>query len=97
MMKCNECYYGRYADVCLLTKQIIPVEDCSRFKEICCDCESEAEVIYRGYHYCIDCVMEQFDLEESTTISYYKDGEFLGDSDDMHEVIENLSSEIEFI
>lgn len=63
----------------------------------CCsssECLGEAEYKYNNKLYCVNCLFEELDVEQCTTIEYYKDGEYLGSEDDIVEVIENLNEDI---
>lgn len=53
--------------------------------------------IYQGEGYCSQCIIEKFNVEESTTTYYYLDGRELGSDDDIDEVVINLSDDIEEI
>ena len=56
-----------------------------RFKcNICGDC---ANYIFNDRYYCLDCLLNKFNCESSTTTHYFLDGEYLGSDDDIDKVI----------
>lgn len=62
-----------------------------------CECEDKAEYKYNGKYYCSGCLLNEFDVEESTTTHYQLHGEYLGSDDDLEEVMLNLDEGIESI
>lgn len=99
---CENCYWyfgkdgykGKYC-ACHDDKQ---KDICDRYKMECQECETEqATYKYEGKNYCTACLLEKFELETYTVTQYYNYGEYLGDSDNIDEVIKNLDGDIEEI
>ena len=44
---------------------------------------------------CTNCLLKEFEVEESTITHYYVRGEYIGSDEDMDEVILNLDDDIE--
>lgn len=94
--KCDNCYWKDYKNKFCINKESRPCENiCNRHSFICEG--SNGDYKYKGKHYCGECILSIFDVEESTTTHYYHNGEYLGDSDDFNEVISNLDRDIESI
>lgn len=62
-----------------------------------CKCGDIAQYNYKGKRYCSECILKKFEVEECIEIDYYLDGEYLGNSDDIDEVIRNIDDDIERI
>ena len=94
---CENCYWklDNYSRWCCNNKEK-PKENVCKEHNFKCKCGNEAGYKYNGKVYCSDCVLKEFGVEECTTTEYYLDGEFLGTSNDIDEVIEILD-EIEVI
>lgn len=58
-----------------------------------CECGDIATYRYKDKNYCAECLLKEFDVEENKIIEYYLDGEYLGNSDDINEVIDNLEDD----
>lgn len=63
---------------------------CEEHNFICKSCGGIATYKYKGEFYCSDCVIGQFDVEEETVTRYYLNGEYIGNSDNFDEIIDNL-------
>lgn len=87
-------YKGRYC-ACHDDKQ---KDICDRYKMKCQECETDqATYKYGGKYCCTECLLEKFELETYTVTQYYNYVEYLGDSDNIDEVIKNLDGDIEEI
>lgn len=91
--KCSNCYFIRRG-TCLLNETPIL---CKCFERVCDECTEKAEYSYEGLSYCTDCMLEHFDVEETKITHYYHDGMYLGSSEELDDVIKNLSEEIKEI
>lgn len=93
---CHFLYHSNLNEVYFCAKHKAnkekPKEVCEYHGLSCHKCSCEAEFIYNDDMYCLGCLLEENDVEECTTTSYYVDGEYLGADDDMDEVLENLSN-----
>lgn len=99
MKNCDNCYWKNYKDKFCFDKEYKPVENvCDKHSFLCEKCDSsDAEYKYKGVHYCSECIINAFGVEESTVTHYYHDGEYLGNDEDFNEVISNLNIDIEFL
>lgn len=96
MKSCDNCYWADKTGGCFFHTDKPPA--CNDHDYICCECEGEkAEYKYNGKHYCTECILKEFGVEEYIVTHYYKDGEQLGSDDDTEEVISNLNSGIEIL
>lgn len=97
---CENCYWKGFRDKWCVYSQEQPEEcTCNYHDFTCFECESEnSSYKYKGKYYCNDCLLKQFNVYEEEVTNYYsEDGEFLGSSNNMDEVIKSLSDEIEEI
>lgn len=96
---CDNCYwkYGCGEDHCACEDKEPKGKLCDEYRPECSTCTDSAEYIYQGEGYCSQCIIEKFNVEESTTTYYYLDGRELGSDDDIDEVVRNLSDDIEEI
>ncbi|EDT26111.1 hypothetical protein ACV3P9_14875 [Clostridium perfringens] len=90
---CENCYFMPKDGICFFEKDL-KENICENYTEIC-ECGSQAEYKYKGKYYCTDCLLKKFEIEEYTTTEYYMNGDYLGNDDDMSEVIRNLNEDIE--
>lgn len=97
---CSNCYFKhRYSDDWCWMNASKPVKDiCDNHSFTCKKCEMDIGTYkYDGNVYCIDCLLKEFNVEESVTTNYYHNGEYIGSDEDMSEVIGNLDCDIEDI
>lgn len=94
---CDNCYWEGYKNMFCINKVDRPVENICNKHSWQCTCEDIANYKYKGKYYCSECLLKEFDVEESTTTHYYLDGEHIGTDEDMDEVIRNLDNSIESI
>lgn len=93
---CKSCYWKRPDGGCT-RHQSMSKDACEKYNPICKREEDVAEYKYKGEYYCANCILEKFNVEESTIINYYRDGEYIGSDEDMEEVVGNLDIEIEIL
>ena len=93
---CDNCYWKGYKNRFCIYEEVKPSENvCEKHNFICKKCDDEeAEYKFKGKYVCIDCLLKEFEVEESTTTHYYLQGEYIGSDDDMDEVILNLDDSI---
>lgn len=87
-MDCDKCFWLLSTGRCV---RALTNSEC-KFKRRCevCD-EGASDFEYKGKLYCIDCLLEKFNVSQETVTRYYsEDGEFLGDDNNFDEVIEAL-------
>lgn len=100
---CTYLYKNKREDTYFCAKHRVskekPTKVCSLHDYNCemLYCDNEAHYIYDDEIYCFDCLMKKFDVEKEVTVSYYRDGEYLGTDNDCDAVIENLYEDIEII
>lgn len=93
-MKCQGCYYYLCSECLLNLKQ----GGCTRYTAECLYCSDKAIAYYQEEQLCEECLMDRLEVEECTGAThYYLDGEYLGDSDNMEEVMNELVSCVEGI
>lgn len=97
---CKDCYWVNDSkDRCILGQDEFNESDleCKRHVSSCSLCDSCCpDVIYKGEYYCMDCLLEEInDLEHETTVNYYLDGEYIGNSDDFDTLVDNLIENID--
>lgn len=91
---CSDCYFkSKTLDECYLGYDTQQSKDCDYFRPEC-KCGCDADYLYDDTYYCKECLLKEFGVETYTVEHYMLDGEYLGDEDDLDEVIENLSEKI---
>lgn len=87
-MDCNKCFWSLSVGKCA---RALTNSKCE-FKRYCEVCDEDVgDFKYKGKLYCIDCLLEKFNVSQETVTRYYsEDGELLGDDDNFDEVIETL-------
>ncbi|HHD2753247.1 TPA: hypothetical protein ACOTG0_002056 [Clostridium perfringens] len=97
ILGCDNCYwkYEGTEEHCVYRNEEPEEKTCDEYSSSCSSCDDGAEYVYEGECYCSQCIIEKFNVEESTTTYYYLDGKELGSDDDIDEVIRNLSDDIE--
>lgn len=95
---CRMLYKDRYNDSYFCAKHPLtnnkPTEVCEYHSYSCHNCHSDGDYLYNKKLYCLECLFKELDVEECVSISYYRDGEYLGEDDDIAEVLENLNEDI---
>lgn len=91
MSKCDDCYWLSYDNKeCIYNKTndiSNKIDECKDFSKKCEECKIDmAEFKYNDKMVCKDCLLEKIELEEISTISYYYNGEYVGDDNDVEEV-----------
>ena len=96
---CDNCYWTPFGEKWCICNTSKPTENfCDEHDFSCSECDSDrAEYKYKDKYYCLDCLLKEFNVEEYTVTHYHIDGSSLGSDDDMTEVIENISKEIEIL
>lgn len=96
---CDNCYWKFECseDHCACNDKEPKGKLCDEYHPGCSTCADSAKYIYQGEGYCSQCIIEKFNVEESTTTYYYLYGRELGSDDDLDEVVRNLSDDIEEI
>ena len=87
-MDCDKCFWLLSTGKCA---RALANSECE-FKRRCEVCGEDAgDFKYKGKLYCIDCLLEKFNVLQETVTRYYsEDGELLGDDNNFDEVIETL-------
>lgn len=93
---CENCYwYHTGTSVCDidLIKHLLGDDDlkskgyCKVHKFTCDCCESDvATYEVDGKYLCTDCALDKFDVESCEVTEYFRDGDYLGSSEDFNEV-----------
>lgn len=93
---CENCYwYHNGTSVCDidLIKHLLGDDDlnskgyCKVHKFTCDCCESDvAAYEVEGEYLCIDCTLKRLDVESCEVTEYFRDGEYLGNSDEFRDV-----------
>ncbi|MBU5440309.1 hypothetical protein KQI42_20140 [Tissierella sp. MSJ-40] len=94
---CDNCYWEGYRNMHCVYKEDKPKENvCKKHNFVCNTCGSNSEYKYDDEYYCSDCLIEQFNLIETTITHYYDDdnGEYLGSDEDIEEVFKALGAEM---
>lgn len=93
---CDNCYWKGYKNKWCFYQEKMPKEYiCNEHNFICQRCDStDADYNFKGEYVCSECLLKEFEVEESTTTHYYLQGEYIGSDDDMDEVILNLDDSI---
>lgn len=95
---CNSCCWENYKDkFCFYEVSKPEISFCNEHNPNCIDCGFKAEYSFNEKHYCTDCLLNEFEVEQSTVTHYYHGGEYIGSDDDMNEVINNLDENVEEI
>lgn len=96
---CDNCYWKNYSDRWCIYEYKKPIENiCKQHDFVCDECDrGQSEYKYKEKYYCWDCLIKKFEIEESTEISYYKNGEYIGNDSNFQEVIKNLNKDIEIL
>lgn len=94
MKNCKNCYWY-FKDKCL--KEIEPPidKDCEKHDHYCTACNSVADYKQGYLYYCQDCFLEVNGVKSFTVTHYTWDGEYMGNEDDIHEVIECVIENID--
>ena len=97
--ECDNCYWEGYLTKFCYSEMTRPEENiCPEHEFVCCECEGEiAKYKYKDKHYCKFCLMKEFEVEEYSVTHYTLNGEYLGDEDEIDDVIHNLDDSIEDI
>lgn len=91
---CNDCYFkSKDLDIHCFNYDNQPDKVCDYFTPEC-ECGYEGDYLYNDTYYCKQCILKEFGVETYTVEHYMLNGEYLGDDNDLDEVIENLSSNI---
>lgn len=92
---CENCYWKFYDDSkwCSYNDEK-PKQKCCSNHSFECECGDIAKYKYKDKRYCSECILGEFEIEECKTTEYYLDGEYLGNSDDIDEDIENIDDDI---
>lgn len=93
---CLTCYF-KYPDPdgCTWGEKCFGKEICDKYSRICYGChKNQADYKYKGVYYCADCILGQFDIEEERTTKYYLRDRYLGDDNDIDNVINNINEGI---
>ncbi len=87
-MDCDKCYWLLSTGKCA---RALNNSECE-FKRCCEVCNKDTvDFKYKGKLYCIDCLLEKFNVSQEIVTRYYsEDGELLGDDNNFDEVIEAL-------
>lgn len=87
-MDCDKCVWLLSTGECV---NALINSECE-FKGRCEVCDEDVgDFKYKGKLYCIDCLLEKFNVSQETVTRYYsEDGELLGDDNNFDEVIETL-------
>ena len=87
-MDCGKCYWLLSTGECV--NELINSKCEFKGRGEVCD-EDVGDFKYKGKLYCIDCLLEKFNVSQETVTRYYsEDGELLGDDNNFDEVIETL-------
>lgn len=91
-MDCDKCLWLLSTGKCVKVLTNSECEFKRRFKRRCEVCDKEVgDFKYKGKLYCIDCLLEKFNVSQEIVTRYYsEDGELLGDDNNFDEVIEAL-------
>ena len=92
--KCDNCYWEGFKDMFCAYEKNKPNESICNKHSFECECGSIAEYEFEGKYYCSDCLLKEFEVQESTTTHYYLNGEHIGSDDDLSEVIYKLDENI---
>lgn len=94
----NCCWRLKYDSKFCMMEEVSPKENiCDLYHSECDKCGNRAEYSFNEKHYCGDCLLSEFEVEQSSVTHYYHGGEYIGSDEDMDEVINNLDEDIEEI
>lgn len=92
---CENCYWYKGNCVCVvdLVKGLLGDDDLNtegycKVHEFACDCCENDAAAYEveGEYLCIDCALKRFEVESCEVTEYFRDGEYLGNSDEFRDV-----------
>lgn len=92
---CDNCYWKSrlHENTCIFLESEL-LGYCEKYTHIC-KCGDIGLYAYEEGVYCRDCLIKTLGLKERyTEIQYFKDGEYLGNSDDFDDFIEDLDVKI---
>lgn len=92
---CDNCLWrlGRKGIYCHFNLEVPEDNVCSFHDYTCEECGlSCAEYLVGGKKLCSDCMLEEEGIESCEVTLYFKDGEYLGDSDDFEKVVYQLDN-----
>lgn len=89
---CDNCYWHTAIDGEECIKKLKPKEHECEGHCYECECGSGAEYKYEDNFCCTDCLIEQLGMDTYETTHYMCDGHYLGDDEDLDEVINNIRS-----
>lgn len=91
---CKKCYWKFYwigiNKHCAYHKEF-DGEVCDKFSSECsiCNC-NQSEFKYENEMYCQECLFEELGVEPYSIVHYSFNGEYIGNENDMREVLNNL-------
>ena len=94
---CDNCYWRGYKNSWCVHERNKPIANtCEMHSFTCVKCDDDiSEYKFKGEYVCTNCLLIEFEVEESTITHYYVRGEYIGSDEDMDEVILNLDDDIE--
>ena len=94
---CDNCYWRGYKNSWCVHERNKPIANtCEMHSFTCVKCDDDiSEYKFKGEYVCTNCLLKEFEVEESTITHYYVRGEYIGSDEDMDEVILNLDDDIE--
>lgn len=92
---CNNCYWKlSNDDWCIKQVEETSKKICSEHSYECTECDEQATHEYEHKQYCAECLLKEMNVETYQVTHYMIDGEYLGDEDELDEIIEKLGRNV---